>query len=166
MTIDEFKKKNNPTRRYGKKSKLEPYRDDILKLYDDGYRVEDIGKFLLLNGIQISRVTIYQFIAKQNTITTTPKENNQKIKKVYPRDLEKEIVRLHEEGYTAARLIEKLKEDHPGFEGCRVETISRILKKLLRGHKTGEREVIVKNDGRKAVLDKRTQKKSRLFPHK
>jgi hypothetical protein len=98
------------------------------------------------------------------------KENNEK-KTIRAKDLHPQILALFKEGYLSKDIIAKLKEEYPTFPGCRIETISRILRKhgksqTMSTKSTPRRKIVVKEDGRKTVTDKRKQKKSRLFPHK
>jgi len=58
-TLDSFTKKIKPNRR---KSKLVKFEKEIHKLYQSGYRVEQIQNFLNKNGIQVSSSYIWRFL--------------------------------------------------------------------------------------------------------
>ena len=60
--LDDFVKNNSPNRR---KSKLEPFREAIYKLYNDGYQVEQILQFLQKNNVQTSKQNLYKFLKGQ-----------------------------------------------------------------------------------------------------
>ena len=60
-TLDSFLKNKKANRRV---SKLEKFRDEILYIYDNNYKVEVILEFLKLNGIQVSKTAVYNFLAK------------------------------------------------------------------------------------------------------
>ena len=67
--LDDFVKNNSPNRR---KSKLEPFREAIYKLYDDGYQVEQIIDFLSKNKVQTSKQNLYKFLkAQKNSLIKT-----------------------------------------------------------------------------------------------
>jgi len=62
MTIEKFAEKNKPAKR---KSVLKSYRDEILKLFEDDYSVNQIQDFLKTNGVETTKRNIYYFIKKE-----------------------------------------------------------------------------------------------------
>lgn len=73
MDIEEFQKKNKPI---GRRSRLEPFREGILELKNNGYANFQIAEWLALNGINVSQQTVRQFIKTQKE--EKEKEKNQK----------------------------------------------------------------------------------------
>lgn len=67
MNIDEFlnQKKQKIENKSKNKSKLFKYRNEILKLKENGCTFEDIQEFLKLNGINYSIPTIYAFYKRE-----------------------------------------------------------------------------------------------------
>ncbi len=59
--LDKFCSQSPPKRRV---SRLKKYETEILKLYTDGYQVEQIQEFLASNGVKVSVRAINKF--KQN----------------------------------------------------------------------------------------------------
>ena len=59
--LDSFMKKNAPMRR---KSQLVDFREDILTLYENNYRVEQIQEFLEKVGVETTKRNIYYFLQK------------------------------------------------------------------------------------------------------
>jgi len=60
--LNSFMKKNKPAKR---KSVMKSYRDEILKLFDEDYSVNQIQDFLKLCGVETSIGNIYYFIKTQ-----------------------------------------------------------------------------------------------------
>lgn len=60
-TLEKFCSTSPPKR---KVSKLKKYEQEIIKLYLNGYQVEQIQEFLNLQKIEISTRQIYQFLKK------------------------------------------------------------------------------------------------------
>ena len=56
----------------GKKSKLEPFRDDILLLKSQGYTQQQILAFLKLNGVSVGMTTLNWFIRSRMNKGTSP----------------------------------------------------------------------------------------------
>lgn len=65
--LESFKAQSPPKRRV---SRLKKYEKEILELYDDGYRVEQIQDFLRQNGINVTVDAINKF--KRNLSKTFP----------------------------------------------------------------------------------------------
>ncbi len=61
-TLTSFRAQSPPQKRV---SKISKFKSDVLELYNDNYRVDQIQDFLLQNGVKISTRRIYQFL-KQN----------------------------------------------------------------------------------------------------
>ncbi|WP_434779069.1 hypothetical protein [Neisseria sp. Ec49-e6-T10] len=58
ISLEEFMASEKPKRR----SKLDPFKDDILALKQNGYSERSIVKYLELNGLIVSQRTVNQFI--------------------------------------------------------------------------------------------------------
>ena len=58
ITLEEFMASEKPKRR----SKLEPFKSDILTLKNEGYSEASIVKYLALNGVPVSQRAVNQFI--------------------------------------------------------------------------------------------------------
>jgi len=58
-TLETFIKQNKPKRRI---SKLKKFEVEIEKLYQDGFQIEQIKKFLSENKVEVSERTISRFI--------------------------------------------------------------------------------------------------------
>jgi len=56
--LDDFKKHSPPQRRV---SKLKSFKKEILELYNDGYRVEQIQEFLAQNSVNVTVDAINKF---------------------------------------------------------------------------------------------------------
>lgn len=67
--INEFMKMEEPKRR----SKLEPFREDIFILKKKGYSDVSIVKYLAMNGVTVSQKTVNKFIHKYSV---QPDESN------------------------------------------------------------------------------------------
>lgn len=61
MDTATFKKKMKPSR---KRSRLEPFRAQILELKTDGYADWQIGEWLAENGVSVTRQAVQQFVSK------------------------------------------------------------------------------------------------------
>lgn len=74
--LDDFKKHSPPKRRV---SKLKSFKQEILELYNEGYRVEQIQEYLLTHKVITSRAWLYKFIKQnlnnQNFSLKTPQKN-------------------------------------------------------------------------------------------
>ena len=60
-TLEDFMHKHPPNRR---QSKLKPHKDEILQMYESGYKVEQIQEWLSQNQVTVSVRAINKF--KQN----------------------------------------------------------------------------------------------------
>ncbi len=60
ISLDEFMATEKPKRR----SKLEPFKNDILTLKNEGYSEASIVKYLAMNNITVSQRTVNIFIHK------------------------------------------------------------------------------------------------------
>ena len=58
----------------GRVSKLEPFKDDILLLRNNGYTQKQIVVFLAMNGVEVSQKTVSLFLAKHDREGHQPKE--------------------------------------------------------------------------------------------
>ena len=58
----------------GRVSKLEPFKDDILLLRNNGYTQKQIVVFLAMNGVEVSQKTVSLFLAKHDREGYQPKE--------------------------------------------------------------------------------------------
>ena len=58
----------------GRVSKLEPFKDDIILLRNNGYTQKQIVVFLAMNGVEVSQKTVSLFIAKHDREGHQPKE--------------------------------------------------------------------------------------------
>lgn len=58
----------------GRVSKLEPFKDDILLLRNNGYTQKQIVVFLAMNGVEVSQKTVSLFLAKRDREGHQPKE--------------------------------------------------------------------------------------------
>jgi alanyl-tRNA synthetase len=80
-TLEKFMAQSPPDRRT---SKLKKYQNEILELYDRGYRVETVQEFLKAQGVNVSVRAINKFkqnLRKTASLQTTsgeaaPKKNN------------------------------------------------------------------------------------------
>jgi len=63
--LDDFLKKVEPKKR---KSKLIKFRDEILKLFENDYTVQQIQFFLKKQKVETSIPNIYKFIKKQQEV--------------------------------------------------------------------------------------------------
>jgi hypothetical protein len=73
MDIEEFKKNTTPR---AKRSKLHPFRNDIIDLRENGYSFSQIAEYLANKGLVISIVRLSKFV-KEQVQTTPPLEVNQ-----------------------------------------------------------------------------------------
>jgi hypothetical protein len=83
MDADEFLKQVHPA---AKRSRLAPFHDDIIKLRDRGYTLQQICDFLKLNNINISLAGLSKYLKKEDSSlkkntapepqVITPKMNN------------------------------------------------------------------------------------------
>ena len=76
-TLEDFMHKHPPNRR---QSKLKPFQDEILQMYEAGYKVEQIQEWLAQNKITVSVRAINKFKQNLNSKNSSL-ENPQKIKK-------------------------------------------------------------------------------------
>lgn len=75
MNMDEFKKMVKPA---GKRSRLEPFRDQIFELKAQGYTDNQVCDYLSSNNITISRQSLYKFVNKKthgNSLLTLSSES-------------------------------------------------------------------------------------------
>lgn len=77
ITLKEFMATEKPKRR----SKLEPFKNDIFTLRNEGYSEVSIVKYLAMNGVSISQRGLNLFI--QNNTDTKTALNAEPIKKKY-----------------------------------------------------------------------------------
>jgi hypothetical protein len=71
MDIEEFKKNTAPR---AKRSKLQPYLNDIVDLRSDGYSYGQIADYLANKGVKVSVVRLSRFVKEQqNQIQAKPK---------------------------------------------------------------------------------------------
>lgn len=61
MSLDKFMKDNEPKGR-GASQKLAQYKDDVKKLYENGYSNSQIFEYLKSLGVKISNVTVSKYI--------------------------------------------------------------------------------------------------------
>ena len=59
--LDTFLNKHPPNRR---QSKLQPFHNEIVFLYDNGYQIEQIQQWLLTQKVEVKKITIYKFLEK------------------------------------------------------------------------------------------------------
>lgn len=81
LTIDQFRSQVKPTRG----SKLDPFRDEILALYDEGYSLDQVMEFLALNEVQVAKSTLHGFIKRRvggTTINRAKLQENPNKKKI------------------------------------------------------------------------------------
>lgn len=69
VTVDQFRAQVKPLRG----SKLDPFRDEILTLYDEGYSLDQIMEFLALNEVQVAKSTLHGFIKRRLGVSTVNK---------------------------------------------------------------------------------------------
>ena len=77
-TLDSFCKSQIPKRRV---SKLTPFADEILELYEKGYQVEQIQEWLVKNKVTVSIDAINRFkrnLSRKNFTLKTPSEAGKK----------------------------------------------------------------------------------------
>jgi hypothetical protein len=74
MDIEEFKKNTTPR---AKRSKLQPFRNDILDLRENGYSYSQITEYLANKGINISVVRLGRFIKEQMHASVQPEVKKQ-----------------------------------------------------------------------------------------
>lgn len=74
VTIDQFRAQVKPTRG----SKLDPFCDEILALYDEGYSLDQIMEFLELNDVQVAKSTLHGFIKRRVGAVTINKTSSKK----------------------------------------------------------------------------------------
>ena len=60
----------------GRVSKLEPFKDDIILLRNNGYTQKQIVVFLAMNGVEVSQKTVSLFLAKHDREGHQPKETD------------------------------------------------------------------------------------------
>lgn len=77
VTIDQFRTQVKPTRG----SKLDPFCDEILALYDEGYSLDQVMEFLALNDVQVAKSTLHGFIKRRIGTTTVNKTGQEKSNK-------------------------------------------------------------------------------------
>ncbi|MGC0153569.1 hypothetical protein ACPRNU_13990 [Chromobacterium vaccinii] len=72
--VDEFMREQPASQpRAGRKSKLEPYKSDILKLHGGDYLLPQIQQFLLQRrGVEVSISQLSRFIAKNDEVVKKP----------------------------------------------------------------------------------------------
>ena len=79
---------------HAKVSKLEPWREDILTLKNNGYTQKQILEYLDLNGIKVSQTTLNSFIKvrqrEQQTAATTKRADAQENARVKNKKQNKE----------------------------------------------------------------------------
>lgn len=73
LTIDQFRSQVKPTRG----SKLDPFRDEILALYDEGYSLDQVIEFLALNEVQVAKSTLHGFIKRRVDAVTINRTKQQ-----------------------------------------------------------------------------------------
>lgn len=90
-TLEDFMHKHPPNRR---QSKLKPFQHEILEMYNQGYKVEQIQEWLKLNKITVSVRAINKFKQNLNSKNSSLK-NPKKIKKteVKKEDIEHKATR-------------------------------------------------------------------------
>ena len=76
-TLEDFMHKYPPNRR---QSKLKPFEDEILQMYESGYKVEQIQEWLFQNQVTVSVRAINKFKQNLNSKNSSLK-NPQKTKK-------------------------------------------------------------------------------------
>jgi len=76
--LDSFIHKHPPNRR---QSKLKPFKNEIVYLYENGYQVEQIQDFLMSQKVKITTAGIYKFLenikVKNFSFKTPKKPKNQ-----------------------------------------------------------------------------------------
>ncbi len=81
-SLEDFVSKNEPQRRTSKLKELE---NEIVQLYQNGYRVEQILEFLKNNKIKTSKRNLYKFLQKHKNdhgvATKTTAANGGEVKK-------------------------------------------------------------------------------------
>lgn len=87
---------------YNRSSKLDPYKEEIISLYNKGLSIDDI-----VEKFNASRSTIYTFLKKNNIKTKGPRYIKDKYKKI--KDYEHMIIELHNSGFSPKEIIEKTK---------------------------------------------------------
>lgn len=60
----------------GRVSKLEPFKDDIILLRNNGYTQKQIVVFLAMNGVEVSQKTVSLFLARHDREGHQPKETD------------------------------------------------------------------------------------------
>ena len=76
----------NEPKMNGRKSKLDPYCDEILDLHNNGYALDQIIQFLAANDIQTSKTNLFSFIKRRtsqnkplgNTLESEPSASESK----------------------------------------------------------------------------------------
>ncbi len=76
ISAQEFMKKENQT---GRKSKLDPFQDDILLLKTHGYTQQQILDFLKMNDVVVGMTTLNWFIRSRSDKKTPQKKVQTKI---------------------------------------------------------------------------------------
>lgn len=72
--LDQWCKSNQPQRR---QSKLDNFQEAILKLYAEGYQIEQIQEFLRSQKIDVSVRYIRKYLKNKKTIQTKPTQGAQ-----------------------------------------------------------------------------------------
>ncbi|GAA5091617.1 hypothetical protein [Paenalcaligenes hermetiae] len=61
VTLEQFRQQVKPAGR----SKLDPFCDEIVALHRDGYSLDQILEFLVLNEVQVAKSTLHGFIKRR-----------------------------------------------------------------------------------------------------
>ena len=80
-SLDDFLKNNKPLRRV---SKLENFKDEILKLYEKNFSVEQIIEFLQKNKVETTKWNLYKYLQKNKI-----KIGDSNVKKIFPSKIKK-----------------------------------------------------------------------------
>ena len=68
ISVEQFKQRVKPAGR----SKLDPFRDDLLALYSDGYSLDQLLEFLALNEIQVAKSTLHGYLKRRAGVVAAP----------------------------------------------------------------------------------------------
>lgn len=68
ISVEQFKQRVKPAGR----SKLDPFRDDLLALYSDGYSLDQLLEFLALNEIQLAKSTLHGYLKRSTGVVVAP----------------------------------------------------------------------------------------------
>lgn len=103
-SLDDFLKNETPKR---KVSKLKELENEIVQLYNQGYQVEQIQKFLVENEKKCSLRNIYYFLERKKSAAISSGE----VKKSISQKIKKEV-EADKDGIDTNEWLENIKNRH------------------------------------------------------